>query len=485
MKCLRCGAELRAGAAFCSECGYKIPDRQRYAAKQAETDGTYRYVPKRDTPPKSVQNEPVQSTAPQSRPVQSQPVQNRPVQKKSNNSPLKKLGKALGGLFRWCFRLMISCLVVSILVMLVSQLAELPSKIREKKEISQSTQSTINEVTEYKPVTQTDYVFYSLQELKDTLAPASIDEELDVTVHYKGNQADMNTLTGGALFGGRSGGVSNIEPEIYRIVASPYAGSRMLKAYRAGDYSSLTEDEKQALYVAESVVATARKEASNDMELELWLHDWMCRNISYYDVDFTIEVTDRRQLNAVGALLDGKANCQGYTDCFYLLGNMAGFVVDRQVMPEHIFNTIKLGGNWYMVDVTFDDRDHSEYGVEVITYRYFNVGMDYSEGRSWMPERTRHNVSGISGPYFYYHLTDDDGYNKLYDSVDVLANNVLAAYQTGERTMHAMVLGAQLTHEELFASMERIARQKGLSYSESYVVYNSMPENTVFSIVFK
>ena len=487
MKCLRCGAELRAGAAFCTQCGYQIPDRQRYAAKQAETDGTYRYVPKRDTPPKPVQKEPVQGKAPEGRPAQSQSVQSRPVQKKSGHSPLKKLGKALGALLRWCFKLMISCMVAGFLIVLVSELMELmelPVKIREKTESPQSKQSTINEVTEYKPVTQTDYVFYSIQELKDTLAPASIDEELDVTVHYKGNQEDIWKLTGGALLGGRSGGIATIEPEIYRIVASPYSGSKMLKAYRTGDYSNLTEDERQALYVAESVVAAARKEANNDMELELWLHDWMCRNISYYDVDFAIEFTDRRQLNAVGALLDGKANCQGYTDCFYLLGNMAGFVVDRQTMPKHIFNTIKLGGNWYIVDVTHNDQDTVQMGRDMITYRFFNVGRDYSDGRTWAPEQTRQQISEVSGSYFYYFQTDSNGYNKLYDSIDVLGESVMAACQAGQKEIHAMLLGAELTYEELFDVMNRIARKYGIRYN-AYVMYNNGPGNTVYSVVFE
>lgn len=382
---------------------------------------------------------------------------------------------------------MIMSLVAGILVILFSELPELPSKIRDKSESTQSianTQSTAAVVTEYKPSVQADYVFYSIQEMKETLSPVCIDEELDVTVHYKGDQEDIWKFSFGQLLGARSGGIATIEPEIYRIVASPYSGSKMLKAYRTGDYSNLTEDEREALYVAESVVNSARKAASNDMELELWLHDWMCHNISYYDVDFAIEFTDRRQLNAVGALLDGKANCQGYTDCFYLLGNMAGFTVDRQTMPDHIFNTIKLGGNWYIVDVTFNDHDTVQYGQEMTSYRMFNVGMDYSDGRTWAPEQTRQKIAEYSGSYFYYFQTDSNGYNKLYDSIDVLANNALYASRSGDKIFHGMLLGAEMTHEELFAAMDKIARKQGIRFS-AYAMYDNTPDSTVFSVVFE
>lgn len=376
-------------------------------------------------------------------------------------------------------------LVGALLAMLISGVSKLPSKIKDRKESAQSSQSTTAAVTEYKPSIQADYVFCSIQEMKNTLAPVCIDEELDVTVHYKGNQEDIWKFSHGSLLGGRTGGVYPIEPEVYRIVASPYSGSKMLKAFQTGDYSHLTEDERQALYVAESVVNMARKEANNDMELELWLHDWMCQNISYYDVDFDIEFTDRRQLNAVGALLDGKANCQGYTDCFYLLGNMAGFIVDRQIMPQHIFNTIKLGGNWYIVDVTHNDGDCVYWGQEMITYRLFNVGMDYSDGRTWEPEQTRNTVSQVSGSYFYYFQTDSKGYNKLYDSIDVLADNLLYAERSGEKVFHGMLLGAEYTHEELFAAMERIAKNRGIGYGASQVGWNNSSGNTIYSVVFE
>ena len=64
-------------------------------------------------------------------------------------------------------------------------------------------------------------------------------------------------------------------------------------------------------------------------------------------------------------MIDGKANCQGYTDTFYMLGTMAGFKMDRLYGNStnsngskggHVWNTIDFGDNIaYSVDVTWDD----------------------------------------------------------------------------------------------------------------------------------
>ena len=318
--------------------------------------------------------------------------------------------------------------------------------------------------------------------MKNTLAPTCIDEDLDVTIRYMGDTGEIHQYAHCVLFGGRAGTVTELEPGVFRITAKPYSGSRMLKAYRTKNYAGLTEDEIQAISVAESVVNAARKEANSDMELELWLHDWMCENISYYDVDFTIEFTDRRQLNAVGALLDGKANCQGYTDCFYLLGNMAGFVVDRQATPEHIFNTIKLGGSWYIVDVTFDDMDEEYYGREQYMYQFFNVGMDYCDDRTWDYREARQNINEVSGQYFYYNLEGE--YPRTFYSVEDLVERAIQEYRSGRKMMHMMIHGQRLTYEDLFKVLNKAASRQRIQYNV-YVTHSWGVKNTCFVLNFE
>ncbi len=159
-----------------------------------------------------------------------------------------------------------------------------------------------------------------------------------------------------------------------------YTGDIILDAWEKGDTSKLSADEKEVLELALALVEKAKAETDSDLELEIWLHDWLCEKITYENPDMnvsTFEFLGLRQLSCIGAMLDGKANCQGYTDAFYLLGNIAGFEVERvfgDVGEEaHVWNTILLDGKRYIVDVTFDDIDEKCGGW---TYTYFNAPWD-------------------------------------------------------------------------------------------------------------
>lgn len=79
-----------------------------------------------------------------------------------------------------------------------------------------------------------------------------------------------------------------------------------------------------------------------------------------------------------GALVQKKALCEGYAKAFSYLCNLAGIentIVTGKTKVAHMWNMVKLGGNWYHVDVTWDNPDdalHAEY-PDVILYQYFMV----------------------------------------------------------------------------------------------------------------
>lgn len=491
MKCLRCGAELPSGSGYCVICRFYNPNRQgKTAEKITDAGSTYRFVPDQKHAREKI--DPGKNTVSPGATVKhtgnptvgSQTSRVTPDRSAvPDRSPVPPQSEPSGG---GCLGFVVKLVVLSLLVGGIYSIWESAVSYKNESKGTQKKPDTVVATEtvsrETLPEIQTDYTFYSISSMKDTLAPTCIDEDLNVIIRYMGDTGELYQYAQCFLFGGRSGSLTELQPGVFRLIVKPYAGSKMLKAYRTGDYSDLTEDEIQALYVAESVVDMARREANNDMELEQWLHDWMCENISYYDVDFSIEFTDRRQLNAVGALLDGKANCQGYTDCFYLLGNMAGFTVDRQVMPEHIFNTIKLSGNWYIVDVTHNDLDFEQFGREHRVYQYFNVGMDYCDDRSWAYQETRNTISQTSGSYFYYNQAGE--YPRFYYSLEELAASAIREYRAGRKEMHMMLYGQKLTHEDLFPYLDQIARQQGVRYN-IYVSYSWGIQNTCYILNFE
>ena len=83
--------------------------------------------------------------------------------------------------------------------------------------------------------------------------------------------------------------------------------------------------------------------------------------------------------NAYGALVEGKAKCDGYSYAFNYLCRMNGIsslcivgTADGEKDGGHAWNMVRTGGSWYYVDVTWDDIPCPECAV----YDYFLIGSD-------------------------------------------------------------------------------------------------------------
>lgn len=99
-----------------------------------------------------------------------------------------------------------------------------------------------------------------------------------------------------------------------------------------------------------------------------YFHDTIIENCTY---DLSTEFCG----TAYGALVEGRALCQGYSYAFGYLCNLVGIentYVTGYAGEEHMWNMVKINGRWYHVDVTWDDPTMSG-GEEYVTYDYFCV----------------------------------------------------------------------------------------------------------------
>ena len=371
---------------------------------------------------------------------------------------IKLVVGTLISLLKSLFVLYIICVIVAMLILGVSEYIDEWKYSRENKD-SEAGLTFIETIRE--PV---DIIADNPEQLRNALPQTINGEKVDVTVEYLGDPSVMNTTTIHAMLGCGSIGVAQIGDNIWRIVASPYPGDKMVAAYRSGDRSALTEEESLALDKAIEIVRTTRASVNSDMALELGLHDWLCDNITYYDVDFSAARSGDPVLSAVGALLYGQANCQGYTDGFYVLASIAGFKVDRQCYPKHIFNTIYLGGQWYIVDVTHDDAFYRFDDNDVRnSYRMFNAGLDASDDHVWDPSWERHPIVEEGGEYSYFSLMNlggDHGYTRSFTDLPALSKNLINEYKKKKRTeQYAVVLDQSFTNEEFTAAVNNAAKK--------------------------
>ena len=124
----------------------------------------------------------------------------------------------------------------------------------------------------------------------------------------------------------------------------------------------------------DEIVAAAPQNASA-YELELYVNDWLVDNCRYDDeaVEYHNQnnVPMGNEQNAYGALVEGRAVCEGYARAFQLLcarlgveckvidGFAKGFHGDGG-SSAHVWNAVQLDGSWYYVDPTWNDTDEND-----------------------------------------------------------------------------------------------------------------------------
>ena len=121
----------------------------------------------------------------------------------------------------------------------------------------------------------------------------------------------------------------------------------------------------------DSVLKEIIKPEMNDFEKELAIHDYVVKQGEY---GFLEGDKEEDSYNAKGILLDGKGVCSSYAESMQLLLSLAGVeskIILGKAEVEHSWNLVKLDGNWYHVDATWDDPVPDEKGR--VLYNYFNV----------------------------------------------------------------------------------------------------------------
>jgi len=149
------------------------------------------------------------------------------------------------------------------------------------------------------------------------------------------------------------------------------------KCYFEPVYSHSEEECSALTAKLSSEVDKAVKEAQrlpSDYEKEKFVHDYICEKCKYV-------LTDKLKATAYDALVGGEAVCEGYARAAQLLLNRLGienYLVtgdaknDDGNIEGHMWNIVRINGNNYHLDVTWDDTDLAD-SSEVKNHTYFNL----------------------------------------------------------------------------------------------------------------
>ena len=169
-----------------------------------------------------------------------------------------------------------------------------------------------------------------------------------------------------------------------------YDSGRLLAAWKAGDWSHLHTKDREILDVCDGVIASLISADMSDYDKELAIHDWMI-DWGSYDSD-TLNHQQNAQPNPdhdnpYGFLIGKKGICLGYTSTFQLFMDMVGIEcitvhgTAYSKTEEHAWNMVSLDGEWYCVDVTWDDPTTYSSVSRLTAHMYFNVTSEYLRGR--------------------------------------------------------------------------------------------------------
>ena len=267
---------------------------------------------------------------------------------------------------------------------------------------------------------------------------------------------------------------------------------RMVDAYRSGDTSGLSAEEQQCLSMAVETATQLRAMYGDALALEKAIFDLICQNVTYRTYADTDSAEFRRVITVPSAMLDGVGNCQAYARMFYLLGTLcgldvgflAGWYADHDE-GQHIWNTIELNGQLYMVDVTDGDFDNANANDPQIQYRCFNIGWDRvpADGWNWWPPACDERICNDTDPDLWYY-NNRPGYGGCFVSLDDGANACLMQAMNGYGQWQGILLGQYADSAAFNTALQNAARRQGIAANWTTWDWRT-GEDTVFFVAFQ
>lgn len=190
----------------------------------------------------------------------------------------------------------------------------------------------------------------SREQLNQRIATAVVNHENQVLIDYFGEDyANLKSWLG---------------DEFHYPVLSNYADEFSIYNYDGAKFTYWTYNDKKRVKItisykldgnqisavdsyAENVINNNGLRGMNQYEQIKAVHDYLINNFAY----------NVNEYNIYNMIQNGQANCYGYTMMNYMILNKLGIEVRTtygKMNLAHIWNAVRLDGQWYYVDVTWD-----------------------------------------------------------------------------------------------------------------------------------
>lgn len=178
--------------------------------------------------------------------------------------------------------------------------------------------------------------------------------------------------------------------------------------YAKSEFEARKSRAAAAVKKARYIVANNVSIDMTDFEKEKILHDYIVENARYDYENYVNGTLPDEAYEEYGCLVSGNTVCEGYARGMKLLCDLAGIecmlITGSEMNSDntqgHIWNIVKIDGDYYHLDVTNNDAITST-GIERPTYRYFNL-TDHEMARAYSWNRAMYpSCTSIENNYYY------------------------------------------------------------------------------------
>lgn len=252
------------------------------------------------------------------------------------------------------------------------------------------------------------------------------------------------------------------------------------------DYARM---KKELDAVCEEVIGSLT-DSSDRWQTELEIHDYIIDNCTYSEENTAIDSS------AYGALVNGRAACEGYSKAAKLLLDAAGFentVItgisesEKGQSGPHMWNVVKLGDDWYHLDCTWDDPV-DENGKQSKSRIHFNVDdemlskthSDFSKELGC--DSLKENYFVKTGAYFENYQRSDEARLAGIIRREIMTGTETVCVRFADREAFDSAVKELITNERIYSVLELAREGSETAFLTNEIGYFVDEDRLIFAL---
>ena len=191
------------------------------------------------------------------------------------------------------------------------------------------------------------------------------------------------------------------------------------------------EAAKSAINASVNSLISDLDSSMTDVQKLLLLHDRMILDIAYNDDAIENDTLTESDYTIYGAFVNKKGICEAYAKAFKYCADLLG--IENEIIPfstmNHMWNQVKIDGEWYNVDVTYDDELTSDLFAHV-EHKYFLFSDTVASNKGY---REGYSTNGAT--------------DTTYDSKAFWLNSLSSVFMAGDVFVYSLRIGKICTHD--------------------------------------